>query len=225
MNTKRKTSQDCPERTDDASLARIEQIRSKALELFAERGFSRVGMRELALRLGIGAGSFYHHFVSKEQMLFELIEELYEDLHDAATLTRAGSATQRLEGLLRAHIALHERRSLHFLMAEQEQRNLSPAHCQQIRQMREQYEHELLSRLRAAGARAADTVLRACVQTTVTWLNGLSISGAASGLDIAQRLALTHDMIMRALSGVLPQADHDGSTVVALQAVTAAPQA
>ncbi|MEX6504429.1 TetR/AcrR family transcriptional regulator [Pseudomonas zhanjiangensis] len=225
MNTKRKTSHDCPDRTDDASLARIEQIRSKALELFAERGFSQVGMRELALRLGIGAGSFYHHFVSKEQMLFELIEELYEDLHDAATLTRAGSATQRLEGLLRAHIALHERRSLHFLMAEQELRNLSPAHYQQIRQMREQYESELLSRLRAAGAQAPETVLRACVEATVTWLNSLSISGAASELDTTQRLALTHDMVMGALSGVLPAAGRNGSIVVALQAVAAAQQA
>ncbi|WP_369959749.1 TetR/AcrR family transcriptional regulator [Pseudomonas benzenivorans] len=225
MNTKRQPSHDCPERADDGSLARIEQIRQKALELFAERGFAQVGMRELALRLGIGAGSFYHHFISKEQMLFELIEELYEDLLDAATLTRAGSDSQRLEALLRAHIALHERRSLYFLMAEQEVRNLSPAHRQQICQMREQYEDELLSRLRAAGAQAPDAVLRTAVQGAMAWLNGLSTWSAAAGLDAARRQHLINSMVMGALSGVLRETGHDGASIVALRSVDQAPQA
>ncbi|RMH81683.1 TetR/AcrR family transcriptional regulator, partial [Pseudomonas sp. AOB-7] len=55
---------------------RLETLRGKALALFAERGFAQVGMRELALHLGMAAGSLYHHFESKEQLLFELIEEL-----------------------------------------------------------------------------------------------------------------------------------------------------
>ena len=59
---------------------RLETLRGKALVLFAERGFAQVGMRELALHLGMAAGSLYHHFESKEQLLFELIEELYEEL-------------------------------------------------------------------------------------------------------------------------------------------------
>ncbi|WP_332821602.1 TetR/AcrR family transcriptional regulator, partial [Pseudomonas sp.] len=97
MNTKRSFVSACPDESGEAPLSRLEQIRGKALELFAERGFAEVGMRELALHLGIGAGSVYHHFQSKEQLLFELIEELYEDLLDAVLLTDHGAAHGRLQ--------------------------------------------------------------------------------------------------------------------------------
>ena len=46
-------------------------------------------MRELAAHVGLTAGSLYHHFPSKQDLLFDLIEELYEELQ--ATLDRAGA--------------------------------------------------------------------------------------------------------------------------------------
>lgn len=110
--------------TRESALSRLVQIRYKALELFAERGFVRVSMRELALHVEIGCGSLYHHFERKERLLFELIEELYDDLLEAVFSTSRGSAAERLRGLLSAHIALHERRGLQFMLAEQEFRCL-----------------------------------------------------------------------------------------------------
>ncbi|WP_338509167.1 helix-turn-helix domain-containing protein [Pseudomonas poae] len=37
----------------------------------------QVGMRELAACLGLSAGTLYHYYSSKQEMLFEVIEELY----------------------------------------------------------------------------------------------------------------------------------------------------
>ena len=54
---------------------RYQDAQRAALELFAERGFSRVGMRDLAAHMGIAAGSLYNHNESKEALLFEFIEE------------------------------------------------------------------------------------------------------------------------------------------------------
>ncbi|QXI35849.1 TetR/AcrR family transcriptional regulator [Pseudomonas promysalinigenes] len=51
-------------------------VREKAVELFAAQGFGQVSMRDLASHSGIQAGSIYHHFESKESLLFEIAETL-----------------------------------------------------------------------------------------------------------------------------------------------------
>ena len=225
MNSKRSFASGCPDESGEAPLSRLEQIRGKALELFAERGFAEVGMRELALHLGIGAGSVYHHFQSKEQLLFELIEELYEDLLDAVLLTDHGAAHGRLQALLRAHIALHERRGLHFLMAEREYRCLSPQHQSQIQQLRRRYEEKLLARLLEAGATGPLPVLKATVQAVVAWLNNLPAWLDQSGLSPAQRQEVIGGIVLGSLSGVFkqPTAVADSATVVTLRVPGASP--
>ncbi|WP_172153341.1 TetR/AcrR family transcriptional regulator [Pseudomonas tumuqii] len=226
MNTKRSFVSACPDESGEAPLSRLEQIRGKALELFAERGFAEVGMRELALHLGIGAGSVYHHFQSKEQLLFELIEELYEDLLDAVLLTDHGAAHGRLQALLRAHIALHEHRGLHFLMAEREYRCLSPQHQSQIQQLRRRYEEKLLARLLEAGATGPLPVLKATVQAVVAWLNNLPAWLDQSGLSPAQRQEVIGGIVLGSLSGVFkqPTAVADSATVVTLRVPGASPR-
>lgn len=186
-----------------AAPSRVEQIRSKALQLFAERGFAQVSMRELALHSGISAGSLYHHFASKEQLLFELIEACYDDLHEMFALSETGAPMQRLQALVQAHIALHERRRLYFLMAEQEFRCLDAAHQQQILLLRGSYEEKFLQRLQAAGATAPTATLKACVQGLVAWLNSLPSSSMHCALSAEQRRALIAAMALGALSVVL----------------------
>lgn len=230
MNTKRLIASPSTEERYSASgeepVSRLEQIRTKALELFAERGFAQVGMRELALHLGIAAGSFYHHFESKEKLLFEVIEELYEDLLDAAVLTEKGNAYGRLQALLRAHIALHERRRLHFLMAEQEFRCLSPQHQEQIRQLRKRYEEKLVRRLLEAGATGSMPLLQATMQGVVSWLNNLPTWLDRSDLNPTQRQEVINGIVLGSLSGVLkqPPAAADGKTVVPLRVLGASLQ-
>lgn len=196
-----------------AATSRIEQIRGKALELFAERGFAQVGMRELALHIGITAGSLYHHFVSKEQLLFELLEEFYEDLHELVELSEAGTPMQRLQALLQTHIALNERCRLHARMAEQELRCLSPAHQQQIRQLRSSYEDKLLLRVQALGVRAPSARLRAGVQGLLALLSCVPNWSADCDLPAGQKRALVNAMALGALTAVLKQPGDDACGV------------
>lgn len=208
---------------DPAPVSRLEQVRNKALELFAERGFARVSMRELALHLDIGAGSLYHHFESKENLLFELIEEVYEDLLEAALITVEGGAYNRLQALLRAHIALHERRSLHFLMAEHEFRCLSQQHQNHIQQMRRRYEERLLTRLLEAGATGHMPLLKATVQSVVAWLNNLPSWLNQSGLNPTEKQEVISGIVLGSLSGVIkqPTPTGDTATIVPLRVLSA----
>jgi AcrR family transcriptional regulator len=204
-------------------LSRLEQIRAKALKLFAERGLAQIGMRELALHLGIAAGSFYDHFESKENLLFDVIEELYEGLPEATLLTEEGSAYYRLKAPLRAHIALHERRTLHFLMVEQEFRCLSLRHREQIPQLRRRYEEKLLQRLVEAGATGSAPVLQATVYGVVSWLNNLATWLDRSDLNPAQRLEEVDAIVLGALSSILkqPKVAADSAAVVPLHVLDA----
>jgi AcrR family transcriptional regulator len=46
-------------------------------ELFAERGFSAVSMRDIARSAGITQAAIYHHFANKEDLYIAALEHLY----------------------------------------------------------------------------------------------------------------------------------------------------
>lgn len=125
--------------------ARFAQYREKVLELFVSKGYGQVGMRELAACLGLSAGSLYHHYPSKQHLLFDLIEEFYEEL--LATLGRVerkGQARRkRLHDVIQRHLTLHRQMPWHFRLADREIGCLNEEQQQRISHLREKYEHEL----------------------------------------------------------------------------------
>jgi len=50
----------------------------QSLDLFAEKGYGSLTMRQLAEALGVSTGTLYHYFPSKESLFIQLIEELTE---------------------------------------------------------------------------------------------------------------------------------------------------
>jgi AcrR family transcriptional regulator len=129
--------------------SRFAQSRDKALELFASKGFGQVGMRELATYLGLAPGSLYHHYPSKQHLLLDLIEEFYEEL--LVTLKRIerrrSPAPDKLQVIIRAHLKLHREMPRHFRLAERDSGCLNEDQQQQVKQLREQYERQLLAML------------------------------------------------------------------------------
>ncbi|MHC8354711.1 TetR/AcrR family transcriptional regulator [Pseudomonas sp. LB3P81] len=126
--------------------SRFAEYRDKVLELFASKGFGQVGIRELATCLGVAPGSLYHHYPSKQHLLFDLIEEFYEEL--LATLGRieqkAPATRDRLNSLIRAHLNLHQEMPWHFRLVERDSSCLNDEQQARVRQLREQYERTLL---------------------------------------------------------------------------------
>ena len=51
-----------------------------ALEGFAQNGYERTGIGDVAARAGVGAGTFYQHFRSKRQVLLVLMDDLLAEL-------------------------------------------------------------------------------------------------------------------------------------------------
>ena len=57
--------------------ARIQQV---ALELFAEQGYERTSLREIAERLGVTKAALYYHFKSKEDIVRSFTEDYFTRL-------------------------------------------------------------------------------------------------------------------------------------------------
>ncbi|AYW41101.1 MULTISPECIES: TetR/AcrR family transcriptional regulator [Pseudomonas aeruginosa group] len=172
-----------------------------ALELFAEHGFSRVGMRDLAAQLGIAPGSLYNHMESKEAVLFEFIEELYWRLLQGAEQVADGGARggARLRKLLDSHLRLHETMPLHFRLAEYELHCLSPEQRSRILILRERYEDHWLQAITQLFDRTPCATLRSALRGIVSLLNQLpSWTRCAAG-----NRQLQHDMVLGALFGAL----------------------
>jgi TetR/AcrR family transcriptional regulator len=78
--------------------------REKILEVaeahFARRGFSGVGLRELAQAAGLGKSSLFHHFDGKAQLYFEVLERVLARIQERLepALARGAAPLARLEG-------------------------------------------------------------------------------------------------------------------------------
>ncbi|MEX1311216.1 MAG: TetR/AcrR family transcriptional regulator [Candidatus Sulfomarinibacteraceae bacterium] len=91
--------------TSTASAARGEKrplILQAATEVFAEQGFAAVTVAEIANRAGIGKGTVYEYFTSKEELLFAVFEWINERIFERISeeLDAGGTTLQRFQRLL-----------------------------------------------------------------------------------------------------------------------------
>jgi AcrR family transcriptional regulator len=85
-----------------------ERIQQVALELFAERGYDKTSLQEVAERLQITRPALYYHFRTKEEILAGVIERLVESIEELVAWGREQPATtearqeilRRISGLL-----------------------------------------------------------------------------------------------------------------------------
>ncbi len=80
--------------------ARIQQV---AVELFAEQGYEKTSLREIAERLDVTKAALYYHFKSKEDIVRSLVEDYYGQIDALIAWARAqpASAATRSEILSR----------------------------------------------------------------------------------------------------------------------------
>jgi AcrR family transcriptional regulator len=58
------------------------RLRELALQLFAEQGYEKTSLREIAERLGVTKAALYYYFKSKEDIVASLVEDYVAQLDD-----------------------------------------------------------------------------------------------------------------------------------------------
>lgn len=127
-----------------------ERIRQAATELFYERGFHGTTMREIAVAVGIKAGSLYNHYAGKEDILFRIVSDTTRDFLEGASAAIAGQTTPeaKLRALLEWHILFHAERRLEAKVADNELRSLVGEQREAVVHLRDRYESMLRGVLR-----------------------------------------------------------------------------
>jgi AcrR family transcriptional regulator len=124
----------------------FEHSRELALQLFASQGFGQVSLRKLAAHMGLSTAALYSHCGSKEELLFEALEEHYENI--LAIVSRAlrthATPKQHLQQIGQAMVELHRRNPCHFQLASRERHCLSAEHQSQVEELRQRIALHLL---------------------------------------------------------------------------------
>ncbi|MBD2300796.1 TetR/AcrR family transcriptional regulator [Nostoc sp. FACHB-87] len=69
------------------------ELLSKCFDLFAQKGYGSVTMRQIAQEMGVSTGTLYHYFSSKEALFEQLVEEISQQDVSAALAELEGKET------------------------------------------------------------------------------------------------------------------------------------
>ncbi|SFS23789.1 transcriptional regulator, TetR family [Pseudomonas sp. NFACC42-2] len=175
----------------------------KASELFKERSFNQVSMRELAAHVGISPGAIYHHVESKEALLYELLMELYQTLLSQVhgIKNRRLAPDQRLAQLIDCHLQLHEHMTGHFKLAVMDANCLGDSMQASVQQLRRAYESEIMDLIGQAGHPPGGPLREGALTAILPMLNSLP-TWLSPMLDNVQRRTITKTIACAVLRAI-----------------------
>ena len=98
-------------RDEDLSARRSSEILEGAVRFFAEFGYADADLQVLADRVGVGKGTIYRYFPSKETLFFAAVEHGLHQLREATETAAAQAETplQAIELAIRAYLGFFDR--------------------------------------------------------------------------------------------------------------------
>lgn len=132
--------------------SRKEIILKEAASLFREKGYLASTLRELAKRAGVQGGSIYHHFSSKQEILFLLMDNTMNDMIERLSIAiePLDCPLERLRQTIRFHIEYHIIGPDETYITDDELRNLNAENYLRIVTKRDRYQL-LIEEIIAAG--------------------------------------------------------------------------
>ena len=104
-------------------ILRRREIMEAALELFSQKGFHGTTMAQVARRAGVGVGTIYQHFKSKEDLYLSPLEEMCQELLTSlrSLIQEEDHTRETLKKILQAKTAFVERHRSFFKLYLSEQ--------------------------------------------------------------------------------------------------------
>jgi AcrR family transcriptional regulator len=121
-----------------------EKILASAASLFHRRGFEATGMSDLADAVGIQKSSLYHHFESKQELLFEILSHTVETAMSGIQEIASSPlpAPERLQRAIRHHIVNLVEDLDNVACFVEEGKALEPPYREEYLRKRDAYEGE-----------------------------------------------------------------------------------
>ncbi|MGF6311745.1 AcrR family transcriptional regulator [Bradyrhizobium sp. i1.8.4] len=186
----------------------LEAIRKAGVRLIFERGYEAMSLRQLAAEVGIQAGSLYNHISTKQDLLFDLVQEHINDLLRELDLALEGKAdpVEKLRAFVAFHVTYHMTRKREVFIANSELRSLDPKNYDAVVELRGAYEQRLAQILTNGVSDGVFEVVDIQVATfaIIALLTGLCTWYRPGGRLTQDAIIAAHEKLV--LSGVAPQA-------------------
>jgi len=137
-----------------------ERVLGAAVELFARQGYDGTSVAQVISQAGVAKGGFYHHFASKEALLYEVYGDLITRQLAAmdAVLARRLAPAETVRALIADLVESTATSAQQALVFWREQHKLGDERTEQYRRARRRY-HDTVTRVirdgQAAGSFAA----------------------------------------------------------------------
>lgn len=122
--------------------SRIEQIRQLAINLFHSKGYPSTSIRDIAGHLDIKSSSLYYHFPSKQDLLFDVLDKIMDELIRGLqeAVNAHADPVEKLRGAIRYHVAFHAEHKEEAFISHSELRCLTAENYARILKKRRRYE-------------------------------------------------------------------------------------
>lgn len=121
---------------------RIDEIRALAIKLFSRQGYEGATMRQIAKALKTKAGSLYYWYPSKQDLLFDVLKAIIDELKAGLEEIAAKrlDPKRKLEEAIRYHVLFHAQRRDEAFISHSELRSLNPYNYKVIIAKRDEYD-------------------------------------------------------------------------------------
>jgi AcrR family transcriptional regulator len=132
--------------TREAPVDSRQEILRTAARLFQQRGYDATSMNDVAAALKLSKGGLYHHFQSKDEILFEIMSHAMDITQERVInpVREIAGAEERLRALIRLHIeVVLSPRDREITVMLHENHPLPPALRKRINARKKEYIHFL----------------------------------------------------------------------------------
>lgn len=116
-----------------------ERIVKAAMELFKEDGFHQVSIRKIIEKAELSNGGFYHHFKSKDELLFYINDFIMQYVIDTSkkAICSNMTPTEKMYEVTRAFVNAFDVYNLGAVVMYQESHYLAPEYYQKMKEKRD----------------------------------------------------------------------------------------
>lgn len=124
------------------TISRKEEIIAVAAQLFKEKGYNAVSMRDIANALGIKAASLYNHISGKQELLSTLVMDLAEEFTFGmdAVMHQNVSEIEKIKNVIELHIEITVNHSEALAALNNDWMHLEGDELLRFVKMRDEYE-------------------------------------------------------------------------------------
>lgn len=131
-----------------------QKIIQSSLLLFDKQGFHGVTVNQIVKDVGTSKGGFYHHFTSKDELLFVIHDTFITYVLDKAIIANKtyNSPTKKLQAIIKDFVNVFDLYKPHISVFYQETIYLKPEYEALIKKKRDQFKQIITSAIREGKA-------------------------------------------------------------------------